>query len=84
MVHAAEADVFVVQQDESGKQVDAIEQVVRVEVSPDGYEEVARKGILFTRDFNLNSNTSVLRIVVGDAHSDQLGSVTIRRVDLAH
>jgi VWFA-related protein len=84
MVHVAEADVFVVQKDDSGKQLDAIEQVVRVEVNPNGYAEVARTGILFTRDFNLNSNTSVLRIVVGDAHSDRLGSVTIRRVDLVH
>jgi hypothetical protein len=82
VARVAEADVFVIQKDERGKQLDAIEQVVRVEVSPNRYEEIVRNGILFSRDFDLNRNTSLLRIVVGDAHSDRLGSMSIPRADL--
>jgi VWFA-related protein len=78
----AEADVFVIQKDERGKQLDAIEQVVRVEVSLNHYDEIVRSGILFSREFALNRNTSLLRIVVGDAHSDRLGSMSIPRSDL--
>lgn len=78
----AEADVFVIQKDERGKQLDAIEQVVRVEVSPIRYDEIVRNGILFSREFALNRNSSLLRIVVGDAHSDRLGSMSIPRADL--
>jgi len=74
----------VIQRDEHGKQLDAIEQVVRAEVSPNRYDEMARNGILFTRDFTLNRNTSMLRIVVGDAHSDRLGSIRISRAELVH
>lgn len=84
MVRVGEADVFVIQRDEHGKQLDAIEQVVRAEVSPNRYDEMARNGILFTRDFTLNRNTSMLRIVVGDAHSDRLGSIRISRAELVH
>jgi VWFA-related protein len=83
-LRVGEADVFVIQRDEHGKQLDAIEQVVRAEVSPKRYDEMARNGILFTRDFTLNRNTSLLRIVVGDAHSDRLGSIRISRAELLH
>jgi VWFA-related protein len=78
----AEADLLIVQKDERGKQLDAIEQVIRLEVNSKRYEELTRTGILLSRAFTLDRNTHSLRVVVSDVHSDRLGSISIPRAAL--
>jgi hypothetical protein len=78
----AEADLLIVQKDERGKQLDAIEQVIRLEVNSRRYEELTRTGILLSRDYTLDRNTHSLRVVVSDVHSDRLGSISIPRAAL--
>jgi VWFA-related protein len=79
---AAEADILFEQKDERGRQLDVVEQLLRVTVDSNHYEEILRTGITFNRDFTLNPNTSSLRVVVGDAGTDRLGSISIPHAGL--
>ena len=81
-VRVAEADIVVVQKDERGTILDTIQQTARVELNAPRYEEVMQSGISFSSDLKIDSNTKILRIVVGDLHTNRLGSVSISRAEL--
>jgi len=78
-MRVAEAELLVVQKDDRGRQLNVIEHVVRVEASPQDYEEIAKNGIAFSGSFFLDRDARSLRVVVSDAHSARLGSLTIPR-----
>jgi VWFA-related protein len=80
----AEAELLVCQKDDRGKQLNVIEHVVRVEASTTDYDEITKNGIAFSGSFLLQRDTRSLRIVVSDARSARLGSLTIPRAALTH
>ncbi len=82
--HMAEADIVIVQKDERGKQLDVIQLTSQFQVNPAvSASAIARNGGRFTRDIVFKPGVSALRIVVGDAHSSRLGSLTIPNPNLA-
>lgn len=81
-VRVAEADIVIVQKDERGTILDTIQQTARVELNATRYEEVMRSGISFSSDLKIDRNTKSLRIVVGDLHTNRLGSISISRTAL--
>jgi len=80
--NVAEVDILIVQKDDRGKQLDAVVETLRVEVSSDQINQTIKNGVRYNHDLSLNQTTSSLRIVVSDANSERLGSITIRHADL--
>jgi VWFA-related protein len=70
-------DFFFLQRNVEGGGISSIEKTLAMRLTPETHEQLEAKGITFTCDLDLDSNAHVLRVVVRDARSGSIGTVTV-------
>ena len=72
-----EVDVFLLQRDERGHEYGRVNDTIELRLKPATYQKVLKTGAPYRREVALHPNADVLRVVVRDAQSGDLGSLTI-------
>ena len=76
-------DLRVVQKNQAGEQFDWMEEGLDLQLTPESYERVLRDGLPYRRTISLNPRATVLRVIVRDTASGNLGSLTIPIKEIA-
>ena len=80
---AGRFDLGVIQKNQEGEQFDWIEEGLDLQLTPEAYERVLRDGLLYRRRITLNPRATVLRVIVRDTASGNVGSLTIPIKEIA-
>ena len=70
-------DLAFVQRDDQGHQYSGINDTLKMNFLRDNYEKVARSGILYRKDLQRDAKATNLRIVVRDAPTGAMGTITV-------
>ncbi len=70
-------DVLFVQKDTQGRQFDGADDTIELRLLQANFEKVSKDGLLYRKIIDRNTRASELRVVVRDAASGSIGSVTI-------
>lgn len=76
-------DLGVVQKNQEGEQFDWMEEGLDLQLTQQSYERVLREGLLYRRTIALNPRATVLRVIVRDTASGNVGSLTIPIKEIA-
>jgi hypothetical protein len=74
---AGEVDVFLVQRDQHGKEFGRVNDTIEMRLKQATYEQMLKTGAPYQHAIMLSPKADVLRVVVRDAGSGDLGSLTI-------
>jgi VWFA-related protein len=74
---AGRLDVLLVQKDANGQQHDGRDDTIDLQLMPERYLSVIRQGLMYRQIIQRNPLAAELRILVRDARSGQMGSVTV-------
>jgi hypothetical protein len=77
-------DILFIQKNDRGQQFDGQDETVTLNVTKDNYDKITKNGFVFRKTVNMNSQAKMVRIVVRDAPSATMGSVTIPFNTLVH
>jgi len=75
--YAGRVDVVVLQEDHEGNQFDQSIETMVLALKPETYEKALADGLAYRRVFELNPQADALKVIVRDASSGNLGSLTI-------
>lgn len=78
-----EVDVFLVQRDQRGQEFGRVNDTIMMRLKQSTYERLRQSGAPYRREINLDPRAKLLRVVVRDAGSGDLGSLTIPNSGLA-
>jgi len=70
-------DLLFVQKDDRGNQYNGEVETVELNLLQNTYEQVTRQGLVYKRTINRDRRASMFRVVVRDAASGSIGSVTV-------
>jgi hypothetical protein len=73
---AGKLDLLFVQKEQHGRQVSGVDDTVSMELSQPNYERVQRDGLTYHRVIPRQAQASELRVIVRDAATGALGSIT--------
>jgi hypothetical protein len=76
-------DIFLVQRDDEGLHAQVTGQTLVLRLKPDTYQKLLRDGLPFEMNVESRPQTASVRIVVVDANSGRMGSVTLPAVAIA-
>ncbi|MDP9171010.1 MAG: VWA domain-containing protein [Acidobacteriota bacterium] len=75
--HDGQFDILFVQKDDRGKQFKGEENTVNFALKPETWEKISKEGFVFHQFVPRIAQATALRVVVRDASSGTLGSVTV-------
>ena len=78
-----EVDVFLVQRDQRGQEYGRVNDTIMMRLKQSTYERLRQSGAPYRREIKLDPRAKLLRVVVRDAGSGDLGSLTIPNSGLA-
>jgi VWFA-related protein len=70
-------DVLFVQKNEQGREFDGVDNTITLNALKPTYDRIVSEGIVFHQSVQQNTQASLLRIVVRDAASGNIGTVTV-------
>ncbi len=70
-------DVLLIQKDARGNQFDGRDETVEMQLKQDKYDIISKDGLTYRQVIEKNSRATHIRILVRDASSGQIGSVTV-------
>jgi hypothetical protein len=73
---AGKLDLLFVEKDEHGKQTFGVDDTVSMELKQQNYARVQQEGLIYHRVIPKTGNTSEMRVVVRDASTGAVGSIT--------
>jgi hypothetical protein len=76
-VWSGEVDVFLVQKDKRGQEFGRVNDTIAMRLKQAIYEQMLKTGAPYRHEIALNPKAVVLRVVVRDTRSGDLGSLTI-------
>lgn len=76
-IWTGEVDVFLVERDQRGKEFGRVNDTIAMRLKQATYEQMLKTGAPYQHAVTLSPNANVLRVVVRDARSGDLGSLTI-------
>ena len=82
-VWLGEVDVFVVERDQQGHEFNRVNDTIMMRLKQSSYQQMLTTGAPYRHEMKLNPKADVLRVVVRDARSGDLGSLTIPAKALA-
>ena len=82
-VWSGDVDIFLVERDHQGHEFNHVNETIVMRLKQTTYEQMIKTGALYRRQIVLNSKADMLRVVVRDARSADLGSLTIPIKELA-
>jgi VWFA-related protein len=74
---AGRIDVLVVQKNDKGQQFNSEEQTIDLNLTRETYDKLTTKGFVFRKQVSMSPQAKMIRVIVRDAPSGTLGSVTI-------
>ncbi|HEV2688876.1 MAG TPA: VWA domain-containing protein [Bryobacteraceae bacterium] len=74
---AGKLDILFVQKDDRGNQFNGETDTVELNLLPDTYDKITHQGLLYKKVINRDRRASMFRVVVRDAASGSIGSVTV-------
>lgn len=74
---SGEVDVFLLQRDQRGQELGRVNETITLGLKQASYERLLKTGALYRHEITLHPQTQVVRVVVRDARSGDLGSLTI-------
>lgn len=74
---AGRVDILFVQKNDQGKQFGGEDETISMSLSRDNYDKLTRDGLLFRKAVTMDPQAKMLRVVVRDAPSGTIGSVTV-------
>lgn len=75
--YAGRLDVLFVQKDERGKEYSGVDDTINMRLEPATYQKVSAEGIVYTKQVARAAPATQLRVVVRDAASGAIGSVSV-------
>lgn len=82
-IWTGEVDVFLVERDQRGKEFGRVNDTIAMRLKQATYEQLLKTGASYQHALTLSPKADMLRIVVRDARSGDLGSLTIPTAALA-
>jgi len=82
-VWTGEVDVFLLQRDQQGHEFGRVNDTIAMRLKQATYQQMLKTGAPYRREVVLNPKADVLRVVVRDARSGDIGSLTIPTKGLA-
>jgi len=82
-VWSGDVDVFLVQRDQQGHEFNRVNDTIMMRLKQATYHQMLTAGAPYRHEIKLNPNADVLRVVVRDAQSGDVGSLTIPTRELA-
>jgi hypothetical protein len=77
-------DILFVQKNDKGQQFDGLDETVTLNLTRENYDKVIKSGFVFRKSINMNAQAKMVRVIVRDAPSATMGSVTVPFSQLAH
>jgi VWFA-related protein len=75
-------DVLLIQRDGQGRQYNGRDDTIEMQLKQERYDAVSKEGLIYRQVVEKNSRATQLRIVVRDAASGSMGSVTVPFAEL--
>ena len=76
-------DVLLVQRDQQGREFGRVNDTITMRLKPATYERMQKTGAPYVHEITLHAKAQMLRVVVRDARSGDLGSLTIPTNELS-
>jgi VWFA-related protein len=76
-IWTGEVDVFLLQRDQQGQGFGRVNDTIAMRLKPSTYQQMLKTGAPYRREITVSPRSTLLRIVVRDARSGDLGSLTI-------
>ena len=70
-------NVFLIQQDSSGRELDRVQDAFDIRLSKENYEAYSKSGMIFSNDVHWKDGAATLRVVVADRTNAAVGSLII-------
>jgi VWFA-related protein len=74
---AGRLDILLVQKNDQGKQFGGVDSTISLNLTRPNYDKLTKDGMIFTKAVAMDPQAKMLRVVVRDAPSGTLGSVTV-------
>lgn len=72
-----EVDILILQRDETGNVFGRINETIQMELREASYRELLLSGVLYRREIEIEPNATVIRLVVRDSGTGNMGSLTV-------
>jgi hypothetical protein len=81
---AGRLDILFIQKNDKGQQFDGVDETVSLNLTRENYDKLVQHGFVFRKSVNMSAQAKMVRIIVRDAPSGAMGSVTIPFNQLTH
>jgi VWFA-related protein len=81
---AGRLDILFIQKNDKGQQFDGQDATVSLNLTRENYDKMIQHGFVFRKSVNMSAQAKLIRIIVRDAPSGAMGSVTIPFNQLTH
>lgn len=79
---AGKLDILVTQLDERGRQYNGVDDTIDMRLTQPNYEKVVKEGLLYRKVLDRSPRATKVRVIVRDASSGAVGSVTVAFSDV--
>lgn len=80
---AGNVDVLLVEKDSRGNEFERVSDTISMDLKPETYREMVKTGIPYQKNIVTNPKANLLRVVVRDPATGNLGSLTVPLAELA-
>ena len=81
---AGRLDILFVQKNDKGQQFNGVEETVTLNLTRESYEKLTKNGFVFRKSVNMSAMAKNIKVIVRDAPSGTMGSVTVPFAQLTH
>jgi VWFA-related protein len=81
---AGRLDILFIQKNDKGQQFDGVDETVSLNLTRENYDKLIQHGFVFRKSVNMAAQAKMVRVIVRDAPSGAMGSVTIPFNQLTH
>jgi hypothetical protein len=77
-------DILFIQKNDKGQEFDGQDETVTLNVTKENYDKLTQHGFVLRKSVNMSAQAKMVRVIVRDAPSGAMGSVTIPFNQLTH
>jgi VWFA-related protein len=81
---AGRLDILFVQKNDKGQQFGGQDETVTLNLTRENYDKITKNGFIFRKSIPMSAEAKMVRVIVRDAPSGAMGSVTVPFSQLAH
>jgi VWFA-related protein len=81
---AGRLDLLFIQKNDKGQQFNGVEETVTLNLSRENYDKLVKNGFVYRKSVNMASQAKMIKVIVRDAPSGTMGSITVPFSQLAH